>query len=313
MKKSVYFFVLEILLYAISGISLFTWSEFMIYVIGSTDSYMLSYLPFILLTLLPSFLLLFVHLYWYAHSFFARKLMTTTFGVFFASYGLLMALLPIVFLANKTYPSVVMGNATALYPLDSIILGVILLFIGVSLVIYARKKMKEESFVSVEEKPGKAWGIVRGILTFLFTYISAWWFGDLIFALLAADYGNNVFISLVMYLLFAHPAVMLLLYQAFYRKKKSRRFWFVSAISTFSASALLIASFAIYKSVNGMQFVTESLTYAFPLDFATSKNFGPIVLILMNAVAPIVSLAMYFLSKSKKEEELEQKEEEESK
>ena len=60
-----------------------------------------------------------------------------------------------------------------------------------------------------------------------------------------------------------------------------------------------------------MQFVTESLTYAFPLDFATSKNFGPIVLILMNAVAPIVSLAMYFLSKSKKEEELEQKEEEE--
>lgn len=296
MSKRLGFHLLQGILFALAGYCLFLWGQFMIYAVGSTDNLLLTRLPFLLFTLLPSFLLLFAHIRYHRASFCGKRITTYVAGGFFALYGLALALPALLFVANKTYSGLVIGNATPWYPLDIIILGFLLFALGLLALGYAQFKMKKPEGAACPRLRGpRPLGILQGILFFLFTYFAAFWFGEFLVAFVAFDRAENHFISLVMFLLFAHPAAMLLLYEAFYRESRSKKFWFVSSLACFGVSAALIATFAIYKSIYGLGFITESLTFAFPLDFATSRNFGPIILIILNAVPPVAALLLYVL------------------
>jgi hypothetical protein len=79
------------------------------------------------------------------------------------SLRFLTALFAAIFAINGTYSSIVMGGVTHLYPLDSLLLGLLYSFIGFALYFYGYKKYdgKEDHFPTekIKQKFLKAYSV----------------------------------------------------------------------------------------------------------------------------------------------------------
>jgi hypothetical protein len=303
MKKRTLLLILEGLMFAYCGISLFYFVWFFIQDFGSDFAFLTKYIPFYLVNIIPVHLLFVLHLSLHPVSYKRKKLMLMVNGAVVAAGGFLTSLSIAILLFRGTYPSIIMGGVSYLYPLDDLILGLIYSICGFFIYFYGRTKYTglDDAFPVKRDPIGLL--ILRDVFRPLYVLIALFFMGDLMHFFVTLDYtGINAGAMMSVYLLMILPLVGLGLYEYGYleapaAKKPARQL--VYSVSLTAAALILTAWFWIGETVRP-DFITESGMALFPIDFMKSIPFGPFFLFALAYSAPLAAFIRYLMPEKTK-------------
>jgi hypothetical protein len=301
MKKRTLLLILEGLLFVYAGISFYYLLWFLIYNVAAHFEFLIRFLPYLLMNLIPIELLFVLHLCLHPVSIKRKKLTLMVNGGIICLLGFLTALFAAVFTLNKTYSSIVMGGVTHLYPLDSLLLGLLYSFIGFALYFYGYKKYdgKEDRFPTekIHQK------VLKSIFRPIFAFIALFFIGGLAHLFYTIDYTQkNWWEMLSFYLLMALPSVEAGFYEYGFKEEtdpiQSQYKAFHYSV-WMALSALVTVLFFLVAYLVNPAFLVESGVAYLPADFLKSIPFGPFILIFGVLIPPLIAF-FRFLRPSKK-------------
>jgi hypothetical protein len=303
MKKRILLLILEGLLFIYAGIAFYYLLWFLIYNVAASFVFFVRFLPYFLMNLIPVYLLFVMHLCLHPVSIKRKKLTLMVNGGVICLLGFLTALFAAIFAINGTYSSIVMGGVTHLYPLDSLLLGLLYSFGGFALYFYGYKKYdgKEDHFPTGKIKQK----VLKSIFRPIFALVALFFIGALAHIFYTMDYSmKNWWEMLSFYLLMALPSVELGFYEYGFKEEMdpitSQKKEFHYSV-WMALSALLTVLFFFIAYLVNKAFLVESGVAYLPADFLKSIPFGPVILFVSVLVAPLVAF-FHFLSPSKKKD-----------
>lgn len=261
---------------------------------GSNFATLGKYFPFYLEAIISIYFLITVHLALTPKNFKRQKLTLMVNGGLITCLSFVVILLIAIFVSNGTYAGMVYGYPTSLYPLDAFIIAFLYLIFGFLLFLLGKKYLAEGVLGSYR-KDGKVW--VRVILSILYPLsilFLLFYCGDLLSFFRTFDYSFSHFgASLSVYFMMLVPLIGLALYEYLYvfeedEEKKKRKGLILSRV--FAPLGVAVSVYYLVAYAVDPDFVVLSLVALFPLDFMISMNVGPLTLLLLNAVPPIVFL-----------------------
>ena len=245
---------------------------------GSGFVYALEALPYYLcfLLLIPMALIFFYFALTGARS----KAFYLSLSICLASGGFLLVLLDAIFVLSGIFDSVIEGSYSALYPIDTLLLGLLIAFVS----LYGLYKWKKCDLKHVF--PGYlklAEGLGKGFVGLVALFFG----GDLVLSLITMDYS------------FAHagstfPLYMLSLIMVGYVVTwlfDIKKRWLVNAIHL-GLTAIFAIWFGIAYALDPY-FLNTSMVAFFPIDFMGSLMVGPTVLIVVNAIPALLGLGLF--------------------
>jgi hypothetical protein len=270
---------------------------------ASDDHFVPEYLPAYISVLMPSYLFIVYHLLLHPASYKRKRLTLICNGAVSAFLGLLILVMDIVYLANGTYTSVVMGGATSIYPLDTILASVLAYIpLGVAGIVYGIRLKDEGEGAYEPYTQGAVLHVLSSVFRPFVTIVSFFFLGAFItFETFDFSSGWAWAGMLPLYILMIVPAVFGGLYEFSYRDmeegSKKDAYALKLSIIGLSVTAVCFIWFEIAKGVNPMLVVEEGAAL-FPADFMGSLNIGPLLICLCAfcplAVALVKSLIKRF-------------------
>lgn len=309
MKYSTLLKIVQAFLFLIAAVCFTYFINFLVDNVTSQMRYMFTFLPHFLGMLMPTYILFVLHLIIHPASFKRKKLTYMVNGPVIMGLALIIMILDCVFVANGTYHSFLHGSVTRIYPLDNFLFAIIELCAG-GLLLFRGLTFKENNEdvyqLLAKKRPNR---VVRSIARGLYALVLLYFVGQLCLVPMTLDTRMTYFgASLSVYILMAAPIVPLVLYELVYRNKEEgaakhllvSRFVLISlGISSIGAIWFLIAK------IVSPNFISHSLVTIFPIDYVSSINVGPILLILLNFVPPVVAI-IHFLHPEKDKKEIKE-------
>ena len=196
-----------------------------------------------------------------------------------ATGGFALVLLDAIFVLSGIFDSVVEGSYSALYPLDTLLIGLFVAFISLYGLYKWKKCDTKHAF------PG--WlKLVEGLGKGFVGLVALFFAGDLVLSLITMDYS------------FAHAASTFPLYMLALIMVGYVVTWLFDIKKRFLVNAIhlgLTAIFAIWFGIAyalDPYFLNTSMVAFFPIDFMGSLMVGPTVLIVVNAIPALLGVGM---------------------
>ncbi len=144
----------------------------------------------------------------------------------------------------------------------------------------------------------KAVQVIYAVFAVIYLLFSMYFFAQGLIGFFIVDLLRpiNLLGSFVIVFLCLFPAILVFIYFFGYLSRpieRREKFYFRHLIYTFSFLILMLILFIVQYSINS-QFISESLQSFFPVDFAISKNIGPILLFTLGFV-PVIYAGVIFL------------------
>lgn len=211
----------------------------------------------------------------------AYKVRLPLFAGLVAGLSLTSLILTIVYLANKVYPSFVMGTLTPLFPLDLILFD--LLFLAYSAFIFTRvKKIKDVLFAYYPRKDHVWLSILKGIGCFIYYFAALYFFGSFLVGFSFADYSNIYFADLIPFSVLMIIPALLYFFLVFEKEKDpSVSIHPLLHISIWTLVTLIfsLSAFIVLLNIPSLLFYTCAPYFA--PDYMLSKNLAPFFIILI--------------------------------
>lgn len=299
--KRLVLLVLESLLYILLSFILITALGSFNNFLGSTDSVLKRMLPFYLSVISLVYLLIVLHLIIFPKD--SRKLQLTyrINGIILAGLSFFAVLLTIVNLIDKTYASIVSGVLSPLFPLDYLLLDLLILGGSIYLILAGFRYKEDPNQIYYPYQGGMTKKVFSSFFLGFFFIISAYLTGAFLIEIFIANYGSSTwFAALMMWILLGIPGGLFFYHEWFYmdkaffdRPKKKKVSLICLLISVFFSLAFIIA--LLIKP----NFIVEDATALFPIDYMKSWNLAPYLLSLMAILPPFC----FFLTTIKKKEQ----------
>lgn len=294
MKKYDYIYkLIDALLLTFSGLPIFFIGWFFIQDVGSSLVFLPTFLPLYLSCL---GLFYFYHAYHFCFFYKNRdkqKLALKGNGLTLSILGFIIVLLDVIFLSNGTYKGFIIDRATAIYPLDSFLLGFLFCIVGGLYSYFGFRKKEFEYGIKVGDSH-----VIFVILRTIFSLFASFFLGDFLISFVNFDRSfDNFFCCLSVYLLFAFIPFLEIFFVSYNeekegieRIKKGKKTSFIFSL----IGLFLVAYFLIVFSFKPT-FLSLSMVGNFPLLFMTSKMIGPLILCLLAILVPLGSYIYYFI------------------
>ncbi len=289
--------ILEALLFVICSFVLFTLVSSVGNAIGSTDSPIKRMLPYYLSSFSAIYLLFVSHLVLFPRD--EKKLILTlkVNGVILAVLSFFSALLFIVYVANKTYSSFIMGMLTSLFPLDYFLLDLLILGVGIAFA-YRGFRFPKGERVYFPYEHGLTRKIFASIFRSLYVLFALYFFGAFLMSIAIANYGSPTWwCMLALWLLMGIPAGVLFYHDFFYKTavKKTPEQSLKISFYVLIGSAVFVFYFLIALLVK-KNFIVEDATALFTIDFMKSWNLVPFAVSFSVILPPAIAYLTSFLS-----------------
>jgi hypothetical protein len=287
--------VMEIILFIIAGLCMY-FSTYLVGTVLGDTSVLYKLFPAIITYLLPVYLLFVLHLIMFPKN--PKKLHSTirVNGLVMASLSFVSLVLVVVYLAKGVYFSLVEGTVTALYPLDLIIIDLLIMALGIWLFI-SERKMHDEDFLYYAPRGKLAYGIINSILKSFVALVSLYFLGAFIMSFGNINYGSATApLMIPFYVLFFLMALPLLADNYLFRSGEivvNKKKWSITLSSIIVAD--LIALIICWVTCPSL-LAYEAQPIFFP-DFMLEKFFAP-YFIFGPAVIEIVYLLVKGLKKT---------------
>jgi hypothetical protein len=284
----------ETVIYILCSLTMINFAFSIFNNLGSTEDVMPRMLPYYLSFLVLIYLLFLVHLILFPKD--EKKLILTykVNGIILAVLALLAAVLVLLNVVKGVYHSFIIGTITPLFPLDSFLLDLVIMGIGIYLAIrgFRYKAYPDQLYFPYQH------GLLRKIFSSffggLFLLFSMYLTGAFILAVFTANYGSPTWLCmLVLWLQIGVPGGLFIYHDWFYKKpaeieaEKRQRLALIVFASSLILTGLLVVCLIVQPN-----FIVEDATGLFALDYMKSWNLIPF---LSSLVADIPSLA-YFLA-----------------
>lgn len=267
--------VMEIILFVIASICMY----FATYMVGTflgDTSVIYKMFPAAITYLLPVYLLFVLHLIMFPKN--SKKLHSTikVNGLVMASLSFVSLVLVVVYLAKGVYFSLVEGSVTALYPLDLIIIDLLVMALGIWLLL-SERKMHDEDFIFYPARGKLAYSIINSIVKGFISIVVLYFFGAFIMSFGSINYGSATApLMIPFYILFFLMALPLLFDNYFFRNNEgvqlvNTKKWSIVLSSVIVAD--LIALIACWVTCPSL-LAYEAQPIFFP-DFMLEKFFAP--------------------------------------
>lgn len=311
MRYSTLLKVVEAILFLIAGICFVYFLNFLVQDIISDIHFLPRYFPFYLVMILPVYYLFVLHHLRYPTSLKMKKLTYVVNGIITFCMASAAFIGVLVLVGNHIYPSMKFGGVTRIYPLDTFIGSILCLIISAFLVVRGFLYSEEEEYYLLAKK--KSNRVIKRIFRSIYIFIVLYFAGNVCLIPTTFDTRMTYFAcDLAVYILMIVPIVHIIFYEFVYKPKEEGALKEMS-IARLSYIGLGLSSvgiiwFLIAKFISP-NFISDSLIAIFPFDYLSSIGFGPILLIVINVVPPIVAI-FHFLhpEKDKKIKEEEAKE-----
>lgn len=308
--------IIEVFLFLIASITFMYFVNFFVVDLGSGFSLAVKFLPFYLSSLMPVYLLIVFHLLINPSSFKRKKLCLLVNGPIICVLSFTIIILVSIYVGNGTYSSFIYGNITRIYPLDSFIVAILELIFG-ALLITRGISYKEDNGDMYQLLAKKRYNrVIKSIFRSLYILIVLFFAGNLLMLFNTFDISfKNFGADLSVYILMIVPIIQIIFYIFVFKSKEdgAEKKLLISKLSYVSLGLSSVGAiwFLIAKLV-APNFMSSSLVALFPIDYMSSIAVGPILLIVINFVPPIVAI-FHFLHPEKEPKTLTKVEEEDKK
>jgi hypothetical protein len=181
--------VMEIILSVIAGICMYFSTYLVGTVLGDTST-LYKMFPAVITYLLPVYLLFVLHLIMFPKN--PKKLHSTikVNGLVMGSLSFVSLVLVVVYLIKGVYFSLVEGSVTALYPLDLILIDLLVMALGIWLLL-SERKMHDEDFLYFAPRGKLAYSIINSIVKSFVSLVSLYFMGAFILSFGNMNYGSS--------------------------------------------------------------------------------------------------------------------------
>ena len=291
--KKIILLVVQAIFFAIGGLSLFHILWFLVQDVNSTDLSGATFIPYYFASLIPAYLAYALQMIRHPRSEGYKKKALLGHGIALSALSFIALLLYVIYLANGTYPSLIIHRGGPLFPLSGIIFNSITLLLGIAFILFGTKffSWKEE-----EACPKRKYQLPSTILLFVYSVFACGFLGDFLLFPIIMDYsGDNFFLCLPVVLLMLLPSLVLLRREIFFTflSKEKRRPLELRFLCVEGGAGLVFALWMAIALACRPMFIVESMTSFFPIDFMGSMAIGPYALFFLNLIYPIVAFVFY--------------------
>lgn len=294
LTRKILLLIAEAFFYCLAGMSLFQVLWLFIQDINSTDSSFLALLPYYLSCLLPMYMTVIIHHLRHAGSeVFKKKWMKWNSIVLFGLSTFIL-LLDVLYIGKKFYPGLNAHRGGPLFPLSSILFC--LLCACIAVVIFAFQTKKLFRYDDSDALPKRKLAPLCYLGVALSSAFACGFLGDFLLFPVMMDYSlGNFWFTLPVYLLMLFPSLCLLARDLAYTflDFTKRQAWALKGYITETAiGAVLVVWMCVGLLVNP-NFIIDSMTAHFPIDFMASKLIGPYALFFLGLLVPICPFMSY--------------------
>jgi hypothetical protein len=293
--------ILETVCYPFAGLALFLFVCLLCSEIGYSFANASVFWPYFLYLANVIYLLFILHFLAHPLSEKKRKLTYFVNGVVLTLASFIVVMMMTFFLENGTYPQIVIGGITSLYPLDGY-LGSFLTLIAGFVIYYLGQRLEKHprEIVYASLRGGMIHKVVASLFRPLYVLIALFFMGAILMIPATFDTSFAHFGGMLgFYLFLALPSVMLGFYEWDYAAiadpaAKQRRLCRL-AVAFCLAGLVLSAWYGIASAVDP-EFLIQDATALLPVDYMKSLLVGPLLLILTSLAAPLIAF-FHFLKR----------------
>jgi len=292
------FLILEALLFVICSAVFFTFISSVGNLIGASDSPLKRMLPYYLSVVGAIYLLFVSHIALFPTN--EKKLQKTLKinGIILAAWGLLSAVLIVIYVVNHTYSSFIMGMVSSLFPLDYFLLDLLVMAVGAFFAYQGFRfpKGAERTYFPYEHSLTRK--IFASIFRPLYVLVALYFTGAFFFCVGIANYGSSTWwCMLSLWLLMGVPGATLFYHEFFYKNGKDhpREQSLKIALCALLGSAFFVFYFLIAILVK-RNFIVEDATALFTIDFMKSWNLVPFAATFEAILPPAIAYLSLFIS-----------------
>jgi hypothetical protein len=256
--------------------------------------------PFYLSVVTALYLLFVTHLVLFPKSEAKLKLTLKVNGIILAVLGLIGALLIGIYVGAKIYSSFILGNLSALFPLDYFLFDLLVIGIGGFLAYRGFKFPANPERIYFPYAHGLVRKIFGSFFRSLFALIALYFFGVALLAFGIANYGSATWWCMLgLWLLLLTPTAYLFYHDFFWKngREKTAAQERKTPLYILIGSSLLTLYFLIGLLTN-KTFIVEDATAFFPVDFMKSINLVPYLVSLMAVLPPLIAFLFTFKKKA---------------
>jgi len=202
------------------------------------------------------------------------------------------------------YSSLVTGYPSALYPLDSLLGGLLILAVGILFLLWNKKYQEKLPYV-VPNRANTAKGVEKGFHHF---FVAIWVICALygLAAVINSTYivdwtHGHVFYSIMLVIMFALPVFYLLIWEFYYNelKEENRKNMLVVAIAGAVLSIVVVGLYALAYNLDP-QAPDLACFGILAVDYTASVNAATLIYTICNIAVPVTALAKALIVYKKK-------------
>ena len=291
--KKITLLILQAIYFAIGGLAIFHILWFLVQDVNSTDLSGATFIPYYFGSIIPAYIAYALQMIRHPRSEGYKKKALLGHGIAIASLSFTALLLLIIYLANGTYPSLIIHRGGPLFPLSGLIFNSIALLLGVAFILFATRFF---SWQDEELCPKRKLQLPSTILLFVYSVFACGFLGDFLLFPIIMDYsGDNFFLCLPVVLLMLLPSLVLLRREILFTflSKEQRRSLELKTLCIEGGAGVVLALWMAIALACRPMFIVESMTSFFPIDFMGSMAIGPYALFFLNLIYPIVAFLFY--------------------
>lgn len=296
--------ILEALLFIAVSLLFVTFVSSLGNFIGSVTDVTVLMAPYWLSVVIAIYFLFVTHLVLFPEN--EKKLLLTykVNGIILAALSFLDALLFVIWVATGKYHGLVAGNVTALFPLDLLLLMLVILGCAVYFILRGFRRIPLGERRYFPYRYGLARKVVGSFFRGFWTLIALYFTGCFFLYIFIANYGSPTWwCSLFLWLLLGVPGGLLGVREFLFREQERTR---EQNLRT-SAICLLVTSSLTFLFLVALlverNFLVEDATALFIIDFMKSWNLAPYLLTLTANLPPLVALLTSLRKKETKTSE----------
>ena len=225
-------------------------------------------------------------------------------GFLFAAIGIAVVAYVCIRVATGGYLGFIEGSPTALYPLDTVLLAVIMAVCGFFFYKYAKYIKENGSDISYTRSNMS--GVLRAILRFLGflgMLLANYAFASCVYSIFEMDFVNGgVFLNICVFAVFLLPVAMFYAYRFVYLKEdeENRTKCLRKLSAGFLIAAVLVMLLYIFSSKMYFYALSSNCPGLFPVDNISSTYLFPVIYGANNILTPAIALACNFVKRADK-------------
>ena len=297
--RKILLLVAESLFFCLSGVTLFQVLWLFIQDVNSTDSSIMPLLPYYLSCLLPFYITIIIHHLRHAPNEVFKKRWMKWNSVILLVFSLFVLVLDVLYVGKKFYPGLNAHRGGPLFPLLSILFC--LLCCGIAVALFAFQTKKLFHYDETDALPKRKLGPLCYFGMALLSPFACGFLGDFILFPVMMDYTlANFWFTLPVYLLMLFPSLCMLARDIAYTFVESSKRGLI-ALKGYTLETAVGVALVIWMCIGlvvNPNFIIDSMTAHFPIDFMASKLIGPYALFFLGLLTPVAPFMCYlFLGK----------------